>query len=172
MHALQHIESSETRPNFSSSRKLMEDQLMMIWMACKQDRSQSSQQVLVGLQNTCQQKINISIRQLNRWRVEWNLNRPKGRPHRKNQLLHHSPTQVILFQPNLPCVGLHLFLFWLEQQPLYERLLDALQQAIAGHRQVHPDDSFPLLFHRPSTLLHRFVALLLAPLVGIKKLTG
>ena len=172
MHAQQYTESSEARPNFSSTRKLTEEQFLMIWMACKQDRSQPSRQLLLELQNKCQQKINISIRQLNRWRVEWNLNRPKGRPHRLNQLLHRSSTQVILFQPNLPCVGLHLFLFWLEQQSFYVRLLDALQQAIAAHRQVNPDDSFPLLFHRPSTLLHRFLALLLAPLFGIKKLTG
>lgn len=172
MHALQHIESNETRPNFSSSRKLTEDQLMMIWIACRQDRSQPSQQVLAELQNKCQQKLNISIRQLNRWRVEWNLNRPKGRPLRSNQLLHREPTQVILFQPNLPCVGLHLFVFWLEQQPLYARLLEALQKAISAYRQTNPNDSFPLLFHRPSTLLQRFLALLLAPLFGIKKLTG
>ena len=74
-------------------------------------------------------------------------------------------------QFRLSDVGLHLFTLWLEQQPLMRQLIHALQQAIVTYRQEFPDDKFPLLFHRPQTLLRRFLALLLAPLLGIDKLT-
>ena len=172
MHTIQHIESEESRPNFSYGRKLTEEQLTTIWIICKQDRGQTSQQVITDARTKYGLVLNVSIRQLNWWRREWDLNRPKGRPRQESQQLQHSHiSTVIPVQFNISHVGLHLFILWLEGLSLFGQLTDALQQAISIHIQAFPDDSFPLLYHRPQTLLKRFLALLLAPLFGIKKLT-
>ena len=47
-----------------------------------------------------------------------------------------------------------------------------LRQAVEAHKHTHPGDDFALLHHREQTLLHRFEALVFAPLLGIDRLTG
>jgi hypothetical protein len=68
-------------------------------------------------------------------------------------------------------VGVHLFAHWLNQQGAFDPIVAQLQQAIAAHREAHPDDDFALLHHRDETLRRRFQALFFAPLFGIDRLT-
>ena len=153
MHTLQHIEFEESRPSFSCGRKLTEEQLTIIWVICKQDRRQTSQQVITEARIKYGLVLDVSLRQLNWWRREWGLNRPKGRPRQESQQLQYSHgSTVVSVQFNLSHVGLHLFILWLGGLPLFGQLTDALQQAILIHIQAFPNDSFPLLYHRPQTL--------------------
>jgi hypothetical protein len=46
-----------------------------------------------------------------------------------------------------------------------------LKEAIRGYQDAHPDDDFALLHHRDVTLRHRFEALLVAPLLGLARLS-
>ena len=171
MHALQHTELNESRPSFSSGRKLTIGQQVVLWMLCEKDRTLSSKQLILQAETEYSCFIQVSLRHVNRWRAEWQLSRQRGRPRRRHQLQHIDSSGVLWARFNLPCVGLQLFVLWLQQLPLYQQLVDALQQAIDAYRKTHPGESFPLLYHRPQTLLLRFLALLLAPLFGIRKLT-
>ena len=51
-------------------------------------------------------------------------------------------------------------------------LLRLLQQAIDAYQRTHPEEDFPRLHHREQTLLARFQALFLAPLLGMENLTA
>ena len=47
-----------------------------------------------------------------------------------------------------------------------------LQEAIRGYQRTHPDDDFALLHQRDDTLKSRFEALVLAPWLGMDRLSG
>jgi hypothetical protein len=68
-------------------------------------------------------------------------------------------------------VGVHLFAHWLHQRDAFGPVVAQLTQARENHQQEHPEDDFALLYHRESTLLHRFEALFFAPLLGIAHLS-
>jgi len=68
-------------------------------------------------------------------------------------------------------VGVHLFAHWLDQQGAFDPIVAQVQQAIAAHREAHPNDDLALLHHRDETLRRRFQALFFAPLFGIDRLT-
>jgi hypothetical protein len=65
----------------------------------------------------------------------------------------------------------HLLSGWIDQQHALEPVMAGLQEAISAYQRTHPDDDFALLHHRDTTLRDRFEALLLAPLVGIERLS-
>jgi hypothetical protein len=76
-------------------------------------------------------------------------------------------------QPShLSFVGVHLFALWLDQQQALDLVVSGLRQAIEAYQQAHPDEDFALLHHREQTLLRRFEALLVAPLLGVERLTA
>ena len=116
--------------------------------------------------------LDLSVRHLNRLRRQWPLNRPKGRPRHAPCHRPAAPSaDIVRVQPRLPYVGVHLFAHWLDQQGAFDPIVAQLQQAIAAHREAHPDDDFALLHHRDETLRRRFQALFFAPLFGIDRLT-
>jgi hypothetical protein len=116
--------------------------------------------------------LDISVRHLNRLRRQWQLHRPKGRPRHAPCHRPAAPsTDIVRVQPRLPSVGVHLFAHWLDQQGAFDPIVAQLHQAIAAHREAHPDDDFALLHHRDETLRRRFQALFFAPLFGIDRLT-
>jgi hypothetical protein len=69
-------------------------------------------------------------------------------------------------------VGVHLFARWLDQQNVLEPVVAGLKEAVREYQQTHPGEDFDLLHHRDATLKRRFEALLLAPLLGIERLSA
>jgi hypothetical protein len=120
-----------------------------------------------------QASIEVSRRQVNRWRATWQRHRPKGRPRgSRSRPRGLADAAVIHMTPQLAWVGVHVLSHWLDQLGLFDSIVPQLQQAAQTYRQTHPDDDFALLHHRESTLKRRLQALLLAPLVGIETLTA
>jgi hypothetical protein len=113
------------------------------------------------------------VRHLNRWRRKWQRQRPTGRPRRPVAGTNQEPpcTALVHVTPHLSRVGVHLFARWLEQQGRLTPLVHALQQAIDSYQRHHRGADFALLHHREATLLRRLQALLLAPLLGIERLS-
>ena len=113
-----------------------------------------------------------SLRQLNRWRVQWQRNRRQGRPRQTpSPGSTVSGAAVDCVRPRLSFVGVHLLAHWLDHQGAFDVVVAQLTQAIETHKRTHPDDDFALLHHREQTLRHRFQALFFAPLFGIEHLT-
>jgi len=120
-----------------------------------------------------QGQIAVTLRQINRLRKAWGLNRGKGRPRRvSSQKKSESQGHLVQIMPRLSCVGVHLFAHWLDQHETFGPVVAQLTQAVEAHKQAHPGDDFALLHHRASTLLRRFQALFFAPLCGIDRLTA
>ena len=115
----------------------------------------------------------MSLRHLNRWRARWQLSRAKGRPCGVSARVTVSAGRaVVCVTPRLSFVGVHLFAPWLDQQEALEPVVAGLQEAIRGYQRTHPDDDFALLHHRDDTLKSRFEALVLAPWLGMDRLSG
>ena len=174
MHALQvsqNIGCEVKIPIFSSGRKLNEVTFAILWELCVQNQTLTSREILME----AQARVNfmgITIRHVNRLRVSWGVSRPKGRPRRTTKKKAKSQVgELVHVVPVLSSVGIHLFDLWLKQEGIFESVVTVLQQAISNYRKNNPDDSFPLLFHKESTLRLKFQTLFYAPLFEIGKLT-
>jgi hypothetical protein len=158
-------------PSFCSGRKLGDIEQALLWSLLQED-SQCPSRLLLDEAARRQRPIAVSLRQLNRWRVQWQLNRRQGRP---RQPSYPGPAvsgaAVVRLRPRLSFVGVHLFAHWLDHQAAFDLVVAQLTQAIETHKHTHPDDDFALLHHREQMLRHRFQALFFAPLFGIEHLT-
>lgn len=158
-------------PSFCSGRKLGDIEQALLWSLLQED-SQCPSRLLLDEAARRQRPIAVSLRQLNRWRVQWQLNRRQGRP---RQPPYPGPAvsgaAVVRLRPRLSFVGVPLFAHWLDHQAAFDLVVAQLTQAIETHKHTHPDDDFALLQHREQTLRHRFQALFVAPLFGIEHLT-
>ncbi len=142
-----------------------------LWIALQDDPHCPSRHVIQVLA-TRGIALPISLRHVNRLRVGWGMNRGKGRPRRSpvsDEVVEPAP--VVSLTPHLSHVGVHLFAAWLDAEGIFGRVVTVLEGVIQDYQRDHPDDAFPLLTHRSTTLLHRFQALFVAPLFGIGKLT-
>jgi len=161
-----------SRPPFDAGRKIGVVEKALLWQLLHED-PQCASRVLLDKVAQTQSPIGVSVRQLNRLRVQWQLNRRKGRPrHAEGGPLVASGTALVQVTPRLSCVGVHLFAQWLEQHQAFGSVVTQLQQAIEAHKRAYPDDDFALLHHRVQTLRRRFAALFFAPLLGIDTLTA
>ena len=160
-----------SRPSFCSGRKLGDIEQALLWSLLQED-SQCPSRLLLDEAARRQRPIAVSLRQLNRWRVQWQLNRRQGRP---RQPPYPGPAvsgaAVVRLRPRVSFVGVHLFAHWLDHQAAFDLVVAQLTQAIETHKHTPPDDDFALLHHREQTLRHRFQALFVAPLFGIEHLT-
>lgn len=158
-------------PSFCSGRKLGDIEQALLWSLLQED-SQCPSRLLLDEAARRQRPIAVSLRQLNRWRVQWQLNRRQGRP---RQPPYPGPAvsgaAVVRLRPRVSFVGVHLFAHWLDHQAAFDLVVAQLTQAIETHKHTPPDDDFALLHHREQTLRHRFQALFVAPLFGIEHLT-
>jgi hypothetical protein len=162
----------ESGPTFCAGRKVSGAQKALLWKSLKEDPKCPSRILLEEVART-DEPIPITVRQTNRLRVIWGLNRKKGRPRRiESAKPSVSPGDVIEVTPRLLFVGVHLFEVWIEQQGGLDYVLVLLKQKIEVYKREHPNEDFSLLYHREQTLLLRFKALFFAPLFGIKNLTG
>lgn len=157
-------------PSFCDGIKISGAQKAFLWQHFNQAPTCPTS---VVLQKAVEHRLAISVgpRQVNRLRALWHLSRPRGRPPQATESSSKAmPTHTVSVMPRLSLVGVHLFLHWLEQQDAFGPLLSQLTLAIEAHKRAHSDDDFALLHHRQATLLRRFMALLLAPLLGIERL--
>jgi hypothetical protein len=159
-------------PSFCAGRKLGVGEQALLWTLL-QENPQCPSRVLLDKVAQRQIPMVVSIRHLNRWRAQWQLNRLKGRP---RQASCRPPgacgAEVVQATPHLSFAGVHLFAHWLDQHEVFSPVVIQLKQAIEAHHRAHPDDDFALLHHRDQTLRRRFQALFFAPLLGIETLTG
>lgn len=159
-------------PAFDPGRKMSDIDKALMWKLLHEDPGCPSRALLDKAAHM-QHPLGVSVRHLNRLRVQWALNRRKGRPRRaEGRLPVGSGAEIVQVTPRLSFVGVHLFAHWLDQQDAFGPVVERLKQATRVHQQAHPDDDFALLHHREQTLRRRFAALFLAPLFGIDKLTG
>jgi len=143
----------------------------LLWSLLQED-PQCPSRLLLDEAARRQRPIVVSLRQLNRWRVQRQLNRRQGRPRQTpSPGSAVSGAAVVRVRPRLSFVGVHLFAHWLDHQAAFDPVVAQLTQAIETHKHTHPDDDFALLHHREQTLRHRFQALFFAPLFGIEHLT-
>ena len=164
--------AERSRPPFDAGRKLSEIDKALLWQLLKEAPECPSRELLAQVAQR-QGLVPVSVRHLNRLRVQWMLNRPKGRPrHAASCPPVASGTEVVRIAPRLSCVGVHLFAHWLDHQGLLDTVVEQLTQAVEAYKRAHPSDDFALLQHREQTLRRRFQALFLAPLFGIDRLTA
>jgi hypothetical protein len=163
--------TADFSPAFSAGRKLSEVEQALLWSLLQEDPACPSR-VLLDKAAHRQILIAVSLRHVNRWRATWGLNRRKGRPRpAEGSRPGATVAEVIQVTPRLACVGVHLFAQWLDQHEAFGPVVVQLMQAVEAHKHTHPGDDFTLLHHREQTLLHRFEALVFAPLLGIDRLT-
>jgi len=164
--------AERSRPPFDAGRKLSEIDKALLWQLLKEAPECPSRELLAQVAQR-QGLVPVSVRHLNRLRVQWMLNRPKGRPrHAASCPPVASGTEVVRITPRLSFVGVHLFAHWLDHQGLLDTVVEQLTQAVEAYKRAHPSDDFALLQHREQTLRRRFQALFLAPLFGIDRFTA
>ena len=158
--------------SLEAGRKLGAVELAVVWQVLH-EHPQCPSRVVLDQVVQRQVTIHVSVRHLNRLRVQWQLHRPKGRP-RHSGLSRPVCAGGALVQvtPHLSCVGVHLLARWLDQQGYFTPVVAGLKQAITLYQQHHADGDFALFHHHDQTLLGRFQALFFAPLLGIEHLTG
>src|SRR5437867_257334 len=167
-----HTLAEDTGLPFYAGRKLGDVEQALLWTLLRDDPECPSR-VLVDKVAETRTPIPVSVRQLNRLRVLWQLNRPKGRPRQaEDRPPVLSGAALVRVTPRLLCVGVHLFAHWLDQHGAFGPVVDQLKQAIEAHKRAHPDDDFALLHHREQTLQRRWQALFFAPLFGLDRLTA
>lgn len=165
------VPAAPPSPAFEAGRKLGELDKQWLWNRL-QENAECPSRVLCEQLSQRQPGLEISARHLNRLRVQWGLNRGRGRPRKApSGGEHNGGAELIELTAQLGFVGVHLLAHWLEQEQGFEPVMERLQEAIEAYQQSHPDDDFALLHHRPATLLRRFQALFFAPLFGIERLT-
>lgn len=163
--------ANETSPVFCAGSKLSEVEQALLWSLLQED-PQCPSRVLLHKVAQSHLPIAVSLRQVNRWRATWGLNRGKGRPRQgEGPRPVSSESQVIRVTPQVSFVGVYLFAHWLYDHDAVGPVVTQLKQAVEVHPHRYRDDDFALLHHRESTLLHRFEALLFAPLLGIEHLS-
>lgn len=164
--------NAESRPSFCAGHKLGDLEQALLW-SLLQEAPRCPSRVLLERAAEQDVVIAVSIRHVNRWRVAWHLNGAKGRPrHGEGYRPVAEGAEVIEITPRVSFVGVHVFAHWLEHVDRFGPVVAQLQEAVESHTHTHPDDDFALLHHREVTLKRRFAALLLAPLLGIERLSG
>ncbi len=172
MHTQQNTVSGESfTPQFSSGRKITVIQKMRMYKILKDDPDCPTRVLLEEI-TEIEEPVKFTVRQVNRLRREWGVNRKRGRPFKAEPLRGTNQRKdLVVLRPNISFTGLHLFDDWMEQQDGFYELIQLLKETIECYVIDHPRDSFPLLNHKTDTLRYRFKALLYAPLLGIGKLT-
>ena len=108
MQALAHTESYQNPPTFSSGWKLNVLNLLILWKICIQDPSRSSCSILLQYEVQLELGPNmITIRHLNRLRVEWGLNHQRGRP-RSSPFSEVQPEQKVEVSSNVLSLKLNV----------------------------------------------------------------
>ena len=81
MHISQSNPVDDASPAFCAGRKVTEIHKALLWQLLNDDPACPSRMVLHAIAET-QVQISVTLRQINRLRKAWGLNRGKGRPRR------------------------------------------------------------------------------------------
>jgi len=81
MHRTQRNPVDDARPEFCAGRKVTDTHKALLWKLLNDDPNCPSRMVLHAIAET-QVQISVTLRQINRLRKAWGLNRGKGRPRR------------------------------------------------------------------------------------------
>jgi hypothetical protein len=81
MHIIQSNPGDDSSPEFCAGRKVTETHKALLWQLLHDDPTCPSRMVLHTIAET-QGQIAVTLRQINRLRKAWGLNRGKGRPRR------------------------------------------------------------------------------------------
>jgi hypothetical protein len=172
MHNTQVIQVFDSCPAFSDGKKITSIQQAHLWDVLNEEPACPTKRVLekIAARDT---PLVISVRHVNRLRMQWSLSRGKGRP-RKTETDNSSgsPGALMHLRAHVSFIGVHLFAAWMEEQDGFGEVVQLLQQRIQCYIFDHPEADFALLHHKEDTLLRRFQALFYAPLFGLGKLTG
>lgn len=153
-------------PDFYDGTKVSIEHKISLWRLLVVDPTAPSRIIFARAVS-----VTITIRQLNRLRINWGLNRPKGRPQKlKAEAKPDCLPVPVTLDYNITFIGVHLFACWVELQQSFALTMVLLRHAIDTYNANNPEDFFPLLRHRNETLECRFKAILFAPLFGIGKL--
>ena len=164
--------ASAPSPSFCDGRKFAEVEQALLGTLLQQDFHCTSRDLLAKAAQH-QMWPRVTLRQINRWRAKWELSRGKGRPPRAAaEGSMRSGSAVVCVTPRLSFVGVHLFARWLDQQDAFEPVVAGLKEAIREYQRTHPGEDFALLHHGDATLRRRVQALVLAPLLGIERLSA
>jgi hypothetical protein len=164
--------AAPSSPSFCEGRKLSELEQVVLWTLLQQEPQCTSRDLLA---KAAEHQIwpRVSLRHLNRWRAQLQLSRSKGRPRGVSAgVAMPAGRQVVCVTPRLSFVGVHLFARWLDQQNALAPVVMGLKEAIRAYQGTHPDEDLALLHHGEATLRRRFEALVLAPLVGLERLSA
>jgi hypothetical protein len=181
MQEIHYSESGNLCPAFYEGKKLTSVQQAELWRLFLGHSDRPTGAVLRQFAREGQ-ALGVSVRHVNRLRAAWGVARKKGRPRGPRppenrqgpgEGVERPATGALMkMTPSLSYVGVHLFAAWLDDQDVCLQVVMQLMQCIQQYHIEHPDAAFPLLHHKEETLLHRFQALLYAPLFRIGKLTG
>jgi hypothetical protein len=172
LHAKQDTASAESfSTQFSAGRKITQIQKMQMYIIL-QDDPDCPTRALLEMVTQIEGPVGLTVRHVNRLRLQWGLSRNKGRPCKKEPAKGANQNkELIVIKPNISFAGLHVFDDWMEEQEGFCEIIQLLEKSIDQYENEHPNDSFPLLSHKTDTLGCRLKALLYAPLFGIGKLT-
>ena len=81
MHIIQRNPAADSSPAFCAGSKVTEIPKALLWRLLHEDPTCPSRMVLHTIAET-QGQIAVTLRQINRLRKAWGLNRGKGRPRR------------------------------------------------------------------------------------------
>src|SRR2546425_10661707 len=122
-------------PSFCSGRKRSDLEQALLW-SLRQEDPQCPSRLLLDEAARRQRPMAVSLRQLNRWRVQWQLNRRQGRP--RQTPYSGSPVSgaaVVRVRPRLSFVGVHLFAHWLGHPGSFDPVVAQLTQAVETDRK-------------------------------------
>jgi len=103
-----------SRPSFCAGRTLGAVEQALVWRLLHEDPECPSR-VLLDKVAWRQRALAVRLRQVNRWRLTWGLNRGQGRPRQGGE---HRPVpsgaEVVRVTPHVAFVGGHVFAHWLD----------------------------------------------------------
>jgi hypothetical protein len=126
----QPILAEQPSPSFCDGRKFSEVEQAMLWTLLQQDPHCTSRDLLA---KAAQHQVwpRVTLRQINRWRAQWQRSRGKGRPWGTSAgVAVQSGNAVIGVCPRLSFAGVHLFARWLDQQNALEPVVAGLKEAV------------------------------------------
>jgi hypothetical protein len=169
------VENRETTDKISvifvDGRKVSVDQKIKIFTFL-QEYPECPTSILIERLKIIEVTIEISVRQVNRYREEWGFSGKPGRPKKGDIVENEGHNQeIILYKSHIASIGIKIFDEWLDQEKIFSKVIKLMKEAIEEYKDQHPLENFPVLQHREQTLICRFKALFYAPLFGIGKLT-
>ena len=150
---------------FYDGQKLNAHQKMMIWEVIKKYQTIPSNQLIKEL-NQKGAKVTVSLRHINRLRVEWRLSRSKGRPSKESKSVN-----IVELKSNISDIGVHIFDSWVLEREEFSEVIINLENCIKEYIGEHSVDNFRLLHYKKVTLELQFKALFYATLFDIGKLS-